>query len=119
MGFAQEDGNKAGRYFSTFHPLPTAICCANDQIALGVIEALQSLGRSVPEEISVTGMDDIPYARLARPSLTTVSNDGAMFARSGIRLLMDRIDGVYSGDRRDETVPNTLICRASTRRLED
>ncbi len=114
MGFTQQDGYKAGRYFSSFSPMPTAICCANDQIALGVIEALQSMGVSVPEDISVTGMDDIPYSRLSKPSLTTVTNDGAVFAELGVRMLFERIDGTYTGEKRDVAVPNKLIERNST-----
>ena len=114
MGFTQEDGYKAGRYFCTFNPLPTAICCANDQIALGLIEALQDLGVSVPEQISVTGMDDIPYSRLAKPSLTTVTNDGAQFAQTGVQLLLERINGTYIGEKRTIEIPNQLIKRNST-----
>lgn len=114
MGFSQQDGYRAGRYFSTFSPLPTAICCANDQIALGVMEALQSVGLSVPEDISVTGMDDIPYSRMSKPSLTTVTNDGAIFAELGAKLLFERIDGTYSGEKRKITVPNVLVERNST-----
>ncbi len=114
MGFSQQDGYRAGRYFSSFSPLPTAICCANDQIALGVIEALQSLGLSVPEDISVTGVDNIPYSCISKPSLTTVTNDGAKFAELGTKLLFERIDGIYSGEKRKAVVPNTLIERNST-----
>lgn len=117
MGFAWEDGIKAGRYFFTLDPQPTAICCANDQIALGVIEALQNLGVSVPEQISVTGMDDIPYGRLTKPSLTTVTNDGSLFAEKGLQLLLDRVEGVYTGDKRTIAIPNVLVERHSTRPL--
>lgn len=117
MGFSQEDGYKAGRYFSTFTPLPTAICCANDQIALGVIDALQSVGLSVPEDISVTGMDDIPYSRTSKPSLTTITNDGAQYAQIGMSLLLERVSGKYDGKKRSTSVPNTLILRQSTRIL--
>lgn len=117
MGFSQEDGYKAGRYFSTFDPLPTAICCANDQIALGVIDALQSVGLSVPEDVSITGMDDIPYGRTAKPSLTTVTNDGAQYAELGMQLLLQRITGEYTGSQRDVSVPNILVPRNSVRPL--
>lgn len=118
MGFSQQDGYRAGRYFSTFSPLPTAICCANDQIALGVIEALQCLDVAVPTDISVTGMDDIPYSRLSRPSLTTVTNDGATFAEIATQLLWDRIEGKYTGQKRTVAVSNVLIERNSTKTLD-
>ena len=117
MGFSQEDGYKAGRYFSTFSPLPTAICCANDQIAFGIIDALQSVGLSVPDDISITGMDDIPYGRTSKPSLTTITNDGAQYAEIGMKLLLERVSGAYTGEKREVSVPNTLIQRKSVRPL--
>lgn len=114
MGFTQEDGFKAGRYFSTFKPLPTAICCANDQIALGLMDALAGAGISVPGDVSITGMDNIPYGRTSTPSLTTVTNDSEMFAKIGMELLFDRLDERYAEAPRLRDVPNTLIARGST-----
>jgi len=56
------------------HPnFPTAILCGNDLIGLGAISALEEVGISVPEDVSVVGYDDILFARLARPPLTTVT----------------------------------------------
>ncbi|MDL2318875.1 LacI family transcriptional regulator [Eubacteriales bacterium OttesenSCG-928-A19] len=114
MGFSEQDGYKAGCYFSTLRPLPTAICCANDLVALGVIQALGECGLSVPGDISVTGMDDIPYGRTSSPKLTTVDNDGEKFAREGFRMLFERIDGTYTDAARSLEIPNELIIRAST-----
>ena len=54
-------------------PLPTAILCNNDLIALGAISALDEAGLRVPEDVSVVGVDDVFFARLARPPLTTVA----------------------------------------------
>ena len=55
--------------------IPTAILCANDLIALGAISALEQVDINVPQDVSVVGFDDIIFARLARPPLTTVSVD--------------------------------------------
>mgnify|MGYP000856630428 CR=1 FL=1 len=112
-GFSQEDGYRAGRYFANRGPLPTAICCANDLLAFGVVNALNDLGLRVPEDVSVTGMDDVPYAGLAKPRLTTVTNDGALFAGKAFEFLMDRIGGSEAPLRHFE-VPNVLILREST-----
>lgn len=114
MGFSQQDGYKAGCYFSTIKPLPTAICCANDLVALGVISALSDIGLHVPTDLSVTGMDNIPYAGVSNPPLTSVTNEGEDFAREGFTLLFDRIAGTYDGDPRRQEIPNELIVRAST-----
>jgi DNA-binding LacI/PurR family transcriptional regulator len=66
-GFSQEDGYRAGVRFLALDPLPTAICCANDLNAFGVINALNDRGIRVPEDVSVTGMDDVPMLRSPSP----------------------------------------------------
>ncbi len=114
MGFSQEDGCKAGCYFSVMADQITAICCANDLIALGVMDALQSHGIRVPQDISVTGMDDIPYARTASPQLTTVTNDSAVFAREGVKMLFERIEGHAKGPARKVEIKHELVKRASS-----
>ncbi len=51
---------------------PTAIFCGSDLIALGAMSALEEAGAGIPEDISVIGIDDISFAFLARPPLTTI-----------------------------------------------
>ena len=53
-------------------PALTAIFVLNDLMALGALEGARSLGRRVPDDLSVVGFDDIPFAALANPPLTTV-----------------------------------------------
>ena len=63
---------------AAFHDLlqrssrPSAVVCGNDVLAVGVVQAAQSLGLSVPEDVSVTGFDDIDLASVVEPALTTV-----------------------------------------------
>jgi DNA-binding LacI/PurR family transcriptional regulator len=52
--------------------VPTVIFCGSDLIAMGVMSALEGAGVRVPEDVSVIGIDDIPFAFLARPPLTTI-----------------------------------------------
>ncbi|MDO4548307.1 MAG: LacI family DNA-binding transcriptional regulator [Clostridia bacterium] len=113
IGFSQSDGYEAGRYFAKLDELPTAICCANDQVALGLLAAMQERGIRIPEQVSVTGMDDIPYARISNPSLTSVTNDSVAFAREGVRMLFERLDGTVTGQPRDVVIRHELIVRAS------
>jgi LacI family transcriptional regulator len=51
---------------------PTVIFCGSDLIALGAMRALEQFGVEIPDDISVVGIDDVPYASLARPPLTTI-----------------------------------------------
>lgn len=53
--------------------IPTVIFCGNDLIAMGAMNALEEAGVRVPEDVSVVGIDDISFAFLARPPLTTIS----------------------------------------------
>ena len=53
--------------------MPTVIFCGSDLIAMGAMSALEEAGVRVPEEVSVVGIDNIAFASLARPSLTTIN----------------------------------------------
>lgn len=92
---------------------PTAVCTANDLLALGVLAAVAEEGVRVPEELSVVGYDDIAYARLASPSLTTVRQPAHDMGAAAARLLLDRLAGVRRTGRR-LVVPPSLVVRAST-----
>lgn len=113
IGFSQMDGYELGRYFAQTTTDHSAVCCANDQIAMGLLNALTERGIKVPERVSVTGMDDIPYAKIANPSLTSVTNDSDFFAREGVKMLFERIEGVASGAPRNIFVRHELIVRNS------
>ena len=51
---------------------PTAVCCANDEIAFGAIDAARTEGLSCPGDLSIIGFDDGLWATVCRPALTTV-----------------------------------------------
>jgi DNA-binding LacI/PurR family transcriptional regulator/signal transduction histidine kinase/ActR/RegA family two-component response regulator len=61
-----------------------AVVCANDSMALGAIQALRHRGRRVPQDVAVTGFDDLTLARLANPPLTTIAQPFDMFAHLAI-----------------------------------
>lgn len=73
--------------------LPTAIVCNNDQAAVGLIFRLLKAGIRVPEDVSVTGYDDSPMARLSYISLTTVRQDAAEVAGAAIDAAIARATG--------------------------
>lgn len=68
----EESGAEAVRWLLTSAARPTAILCSNDMTALGAIRALRLCSLRVPEQISVVGADDIPFAALAHPPLSTI-----------------------------------------------
>lgn len=72
----------------------TAFVAANDQIALGVILALNERGYRVPDDVSVTGVDDTPEAAYFSPPLTTLRLDFTAQGRDAAQQLLARIDGI-------------------------
>lgn len=71
--------------------LPTAFFCFNDDTAIGVIGALQQRGYDVPNDISVLGFDDIPFASHITPSLTTIRQPRGQIGERAMTNLLDRL----------------------------
>jgi LacI family transcriptional regulator len=72
--------------------MPRAIVCANDQTALGLMEALQAYGIRVPEDVLVTGFDGIEAGALATPRLTTIRQPMDDLGRAAIQVMARRLD---------------------------
>lgn len=108
--WSARSGFEAGRQVAGRDDV-TAVFCANDQMALGLLRSLSEAGRSVPDDISVVGFDDIPEAAYLIPPLTTVRQDFDAVGRRAIQILRSAIS--------DDAVPERLIepelvVRAST-----
>lgn len=89
----------------------TAVFCANDQMALGLLRALTEAGRSVPGDISVVGFDDIPEAAYLIPPLTTVRQDFTAVGQRAIEILRSAI---AAEDTPERLINPELVVRAST-----
>jgi DNA-binding LacI/PurR family transcriptional regulator len=99
---------------------PTAVLCFSDVIALDVLTVARELGVRVPEDLSVVGYDDAPFAAHVTPTLTTVAQDVDAKGRTAAALLVHEI-AVRQGDLRDDppparnvVLPTRLVVRAST-----
>ncbi|MFG3048457.1 LacI family DNA-binding transcriptional regulator [Streptomyces sp. NPDC048241] len=92
-------------------PRPTAIVCDDDKLAAGAYKALRRLGLRIPDDISVTGLDDLALATALDPELTTVRLDAELFGERGMQALLAVLDG-REPDHGD--IPVQLIPRAST-----
>jgi DNA-binding LacI/PurR family transcriptional regulator len=90
-----------------------ALVCRDDLAAIGALRALHERGVAVPDEVAVTGWDDISFSAVTFPSLTTVAPDLEALARRALELLVERVDG-YGGAGRHEIVPYTVVVREST-----
>jgi DNA-binding LacI/PurR family transcriptional regulator len=91
---------------------PTALLCANDLMAIGVLEHCKAAGLRVPEDVSIVGFDDIPVAALLTPRLTTVSQPAVEMGYRATTLLLDLIKG-GAVRHPDELLPVVLQIRDS------
>lgn len=93
----------------------TAIVAYNDLLAIGVLQRLTERGLRVPDDVSVTGFDDIFGADFCSPPLTTLAGPWETAGRSAVDLLLGAIDPGRAGDGRQRVVlPGHLVIRAST-----
>ncbi len=90
------------------------VVAANDTVALAALGVLREEGVRVPEEVSLIGYDDIPWAALAHPALTTVRQPLQGLAEAALDLLLGRLEGAAAGPKR-VVLPVELVVRDSDR----
>jgi LacI family transcriptional regulator len=95
---------------------PTAVVCLNDTAALGLLDGLAALGVRVPEDLSVVGYDDLPFARRLAPALTTVSQPKYQLGYAAAELLLD--EGRAGHTHREVRFQPSLVVRASTAHID-
>lgn len=115
-GTAQGDWSARSGYEAVMalplESLPTAIVAGNDQMALGAIHALAERGLRVPDDVSVTGVDDTPESAYFTPALTTVRLDFRVQGKNALVSLLNEIG--EGADRPSFLPPPTLVMRDST-----
>ncbi|MER5661516.1 LacI family DNA-binding transcriptional regulator [Streptomyces mirabilis] len=101
----------AGSALAAPGPRPTALVCDDDKLAAGAYKAARRLGLRIPEDLSVTGLDDLALAQAIDPELTTVRLDAERFGERGMEALLAVLDGRTPpvGD-----IPVHLVVRGST-----
>ena len=112
-------GDEAARMLLEIDDRPTAVLCFSDVIAYGAVQAANSLGLTVPEDLSVVGFDDNPLAQRMRPALTTVRQDVAAKGHASAAALTAAITRSRTGAStriRHVLLPTELIIRDSTAR---
>ncbi len=89
----------------------TAVLCGNDELAIGVARAYQEVGRRIPDDLSIVGFDDQPFARMWTPALTTVRQDFVDLGRRTFALLGSWLTEGHSSP--DSAVTPELVVRES------
>lgn len=115
--FNLDAGIRAADWWLSLKRRPTALFCASDELALGLIGALSRQGISVPNDLSVVGFDDIEIARHYVPALTTIAQPRMTIGQESARLalrIMDNANGAASEEVRPIVLPVNLVVRDST-----
>jgi LacI family transcriptional regulator len=106
-------GASAVREILSARDIPTVIFCGSDLIAMGAMSALEEAGVKIPEDVSIVGIDDISFAFLARPPLTTIGVPREQLGRTAFEAL----DKMLRLKRRSGTeygIETNLVIRSST-----
>lgn len=113
-----ETGVDAAQYFLSLKERPTAIFCANDEMAIGLIYELQKNGVNIPHDISVAGFDDIDFASTIRPALTTVNQNAKTIGYKATEALFERMKNpLIPAENLSFEVSYEIIERESTHKI--
>ncbi len=87
-----ESGAQAFRTLMQSDPRPSVVMCGNDVLAVGALRGAREMGLSVPEDVSITGFDDIELARIVTPQITTVHVPHREMGRIAAQTLIDIVE---------------------------
>ncbi len=105
-------GFSIGKDLIDSHDIPTAVICAYDEIAFGLISAFMQNGLKVPDDVSVIGINNVPSAQFYPVPLTTIAFSSDEYCDALVEKLLDDINGW--GKTNEYVVKNSLIIRKST-----
>ena len=113
--FSEESGYRAGQAMAAAATRPDAVFAANDMMAVGCLTALEEAGLRVPDDIALAGFDDVPIARLLKPSLTTARIRIADLGRRALERLAGLIAAPAAAEHSPEIAQPELVVRDSSR----
>jgi LacI family transcriptional regulator len=96
----------------------SAIFCSNDYVAMGTMRGLHELGLEVPDDISVMGFDDAPFAPYTVPSLTTVFQPRTEMGTIAAQLLIDRLNTGKKSVFKNVVLPTRVVERKTVKPIE-
>lgn len=111
--FSFEGGYRLVQQLLQQHILPDAIFAAGDEMAVGAMRAIQEKGLSIPQDIAVTGFDNIRLSRFVTPRLTTISQPIYELGQTAMQMLLDRITHKVS-IKMEKVLDYQLIVRESS-----
>lgn len=115
--FTLDSGTEAMQRMLTLRDRPSAVFCANDEMAIGAIRALNEASLWVPADCSIIGFDDIRFAEYASPPLTTIAQPNIAIGEAAMRLMLDQLNARSTPD--EVVLPHKLIVRRSTASISE
>jgi len=106
--------NATTKLLESVQPIPQMILSFSDNLAFGVIRAIEAKGYRVPEDISVIGLDDIQFSKHFTPSLSTVRQENQLIAETAAKILLAKIQSPNGKTESVIKIPVELILRDST-----
>lgn len=116
--YSKQAGEQAALKLLEMKDKPTAMFCFNDDIAIGAIKAIKSVGLNVPQDISVVGFDNIDICEYVDPPLTTVDQPAVEMGRRGMQVLYSLMNN-ESVEEMAEYKPFKLLLRNSTAKVKE
>jgi LacI family transcriptional regulator len=111
IGLQQSDGVIAAGELLSGHQHPGAVVCANDETALGLLMGALGRGLRVPDDLAITGFDDVAMSSLERPGLTTIRQPVRELGAATARLLIWGLGG--PGAVMNTVLATELVLRGS------
>jgi LacI family transcriptional regulator len=111
--FTEAAGHAAGRRLAQRQPRPDAIFAANDMMAIGCLSALREAGLRVPQDMALTGFDDIPISRYVSPALTTIRVPIAELGAAALDTVAKAVNQAAGRGHATTVLPVDLVIRQS------
>lgn len=113
--FSSDSGRRGARTLLTDHPELTALLCLNDRMAIGAMRQAQEMGRTIPDDLTVLGYDNIPTAEMVIPGLTTIDQQATKSGSEAARMLFEILDNAQP---ESVEIPTRLVIRQSSQALD-
>jgi DNA-binding LacI/PurR family transcriptional regulator len=113
--YSYDDGYEVGKKFLELDHYPTAMFVVSDIVAMGFIKALKDGGLKVPEDVSVIGFDDLPFAKQFEPSLSTIRQDARVLGEKAAHKLLELMENKTENRTGIEKIPVELMVRDSVK----
>lgn len=114
--YCYESGRRGAAKLLALAQPPTAIMCSNDTMALGAMKAIREKGLFVPDDISLTGFDDIDVAAQVYPHLTTIAAPLKEMVRQAMEMLLAALSG-ENIEYQHRIIPAKLVIRESCSKI--